>query len=95
MAYKMMQGTVIVHPRKVIRVVRVMDEIPEVDEIDGIAEKMRELMLSKHGEQFADVVVVQGSAKENFRLFDDAHAVSRVRTALFDAAISWSPIALD
>jgi hypothetical protein len=95
MAYKLIHGTVVERPRKVIHIVRVLDEILEVSEIDDIAEKMRDRMLSKFGEPFADIVVVQGTTQDNLRLFGDAHTVSRVRAALFNAAVSWSPITLD
>ena len=66
----------------------------ELHQIDAIVTKMRERMLSKHAEQFADVVVIQGNSKETLRLFGDSYAVSRVRAAMFHAAISWQPIEL-
>jgi hypothetical protein len=59
------QGTVFDGPRRVIHVVRVVDEILDFAEIDDIAERMRNYALSRHGEQAANVVVVQGSGKEN------------------------------
>lgn len=95
MAHKLIYGTLVQHPRKVIHVVRVVDEIPDAREIDDIANMMRERMLSKHGEQVADVVVVQGTTQENPRLFGDTYSVSQVRAALFRAAVRWSPIMLD
>jgi len=82
-------------PRKVIHVVRVNDDILSMPEADEIAAKMRERMLSKHGEQAADVVVVLGHSKETLRLIGDSYAVTRVRTAMFNAAIRWQPIELD
>ena len=95
MAYSLKYGAVLEHPRKVIHVVRVVDDILEMWEIDDVADKMRDHRLSKHGEHFADVVVVQGTTRENFRLFGDTNSVSRVRTALFNAAVNWAPITLD
>jgi hypothetical protein len=40
-------------------------------------------------------VIVQGDSKETLRLFGETHAVGRVRAALFNAAVSWSPLQLD
>ena len=42
-----------------------------------------------------NVIVVQGAGKETLRLFGDAHAVNRVRAAMFNAALNWSPLDLD
>jgi hypothetical protein len=95
MTYKLVQGTVFDSPRRVIHVVRVVDEILDFAEIDDIAEKMRNYALSRHGEQAANVVVVQGSGKETLRLFGDPRAKTLVRAALFNAAVSWSPLTLD
>ena len=95
MAHKLTYGTVVDRPRKVIHIVRVAGKIIDAWEIDEIATKMRERMLSKHGEQFADVVIIQGNTKETLRLFGDSYAVTRVRAAMFNAAISWRPIKLD
>jgi hypothetical protein len=63
-------------------------------EIDEIIEAVRERMLSRHDEQSATVVFVQGTRRETLRLFGEPYAVSLVRAAMFNAAISWSPIAL-
>jgi hypothetical protein len=95
MARELTYGTVLDRPRKVIHVVRLLDGTLDAEEIDEIAAKMRERMLSKHGEQAADVVVVQGSSKETLRLSGDSYAISRVRAAMFNAAISWRPIELE
>jgi hypothetical protein len=95
MAHKLIHGTVIDRPRKVIHVVRIIDEILNTWEIDNIIEKMCEHLLSKHGEQVPDVVVVQGTAQETLGLFGPSYAVSRVRTAVFDNMMSWLPITLD
>jgi hypothetical protein len=95
MMRKLVHGIIIDHPRQIIHVVRVIDEILEFSEFNDIAEKMRAYALSRHGEQTPNVVVIQGNTKENLRLFGDLHAVSRVRAALFNAEVSWSPLDLE
>ncbi len=95
MTIRLVHGIVQDRPRKVIHVVRVMDQILELGEIDDIAERMRQHALSRHGDQAANVVVVQGGAKETLRVFGDPHCVGLVRAALFNAAVRWSPIELD
>jgi len=95
MSRELLYATVVTGPRQVIHVVRVVDEILDPAEIDGIAEMTRARMLSRHGEQMPNVVVVQGSGKETLRLFGDPHAVTRVRAALFNAALSWAPFTLE
>jgi hypothetical protein len=77
----------------VIHVVRVLDEILEFSELDELAERMRERMQHR-GELIADVVIVQGNSKETLRLHGMPYSVSRVRAAMFNAALSWSPIEL-
>jgi hypothetical protein len=89
-----MYGTVVDRPRQVIHVVRVVDATLDFQEIDSIATRMRERILSRSGEQAPNVVVIHGSGKETLRLFGEPHAVTRVRTALFNAAVSWSPLEL-
>ena len=95
MTHKLMYGVVLDRPRHAIHVVRVIDELLDLAEIVEITEKMSNHILSRRGEQAANVVLVQGNNKETLRLFGDAHAVTSVRTALFNAAISWSPFRLD
>jgi hypothetical protein len=95
MSYKLIHGTILDGPRQLIHVVRVVDEILDLAEIDDIAEKMRNHVLSRHGEQVANVVIVQGSSKETLRLFGDSRATTLVRASLFNAAVSWSPLSLD
>jgi hypothetical protein len=95
MAYKLAHGMVIEHPRKAIHVVRIIGETLETWEIDALAEQMRRRLLSRTGEQAADVVVVQGDTRETLRIFGDPYSVSRVRTAMFNAGLTWSPIRLD
>lgn len=91
---QLLYASVLDEPRKIIHVVRVVGEIIELHEISEIITKTQDRMLSKYGEQFANVVLVQGNSKETLHLFGDFHAVSRVRTAMFHAAISWQPIEL-
>ena len=74
---------------------RVADALLEADEVDDLAERMRQRALAKYGEQAADIVVVQGDSKETLRLFGEPYSVSRVRAAMFNAAIGWQDLALD
>ena len=59
-----------------------------------LAERMPERLASR-GETMADVVVIQGDRKGTLRLFGESYSVGRVRAALFNAALSWSPLELD
>jgi hypothetical protein len=95
MTYQLVYGMVVDRPRKVIHVVRIVEEQLEIAEIEEVAERMRQRALSRHGDQTADVVVVQGDTKETLRLFGDPYCVTRVRAAMFNAAVSWTPINLD
>ena len=94
MSHRLSYGTVRESPRRVIHVVRVVDEILDPPELDEIAERLRE-RLQNRGELTADVVVVQGSSKDTLRLVGIPYSVSRVRAAMFNAALSWSPLELD
>lgn len=94
MTTRLSYGTVRESQRRAIFVVRVLDELLEPDDIEAIDQRMREKLTSR-GEPTAEVVVVQGDSKETLRLFGDPHAISRVRAAMFSAAISWKPIELD
>ena len=94
MSHRLSYGTVRDAPRRVIHVLRVHDAILEAPEIVDITERMRE-RLAVRGEAFADIVVIQGDSKETLRLFGAAYSVGRVRAALFNAALSWSPIELE
>ena len=87
-------GTVWDTRRNAIYVIRVKDDVIDAMEADEIAELIREKIQSR-GEYAADVVVIQGEAKETLRLYGTPHSVSRVRAAMFNAAISWRPIELD
>jgi hypothetical protein len=96
MTRRLLYGIVPDRPRWIIHVVRFTDDdAPDIHDIDDTAAKLRDHMLSKHGEQAANVVVIAGHSKETLRLFGDSHAVSRVRAAMFNAAINWSPIEID
>jgi hypothetical protein len=88
------QGTVRESIRQVIYAVRVHDTVLELHEVDGIAARMRD-RLAHRGEGSADVVVVQGRGKNSLRLFGTPYSVNKVRTAMFNAAINWTPIELD
>ena len=87
-------GTVRDSQRTAIYVIRVKDEAIDSFEADEIAERMREKIQSR-GDFAADVVVVAGDSKETLRLYGIPYSVGRVRTAMFNAAISWQPIELD
>jgi hypothetical protein len=88
--YAKVQGSA----RSTIYAVRVQDEILDLDEIDQLAARMREKVEAR-GEFAADVVVVQGGSKETLALYGVPYSVARVRTAMFNAAIRWMPIAFD
>jgi hypothetical protein len=95
MSYKLTYGIVKYRARKVVHVVRNTGGDLALPEINDVVEMVWERMLSRHGEQTTAVVFVQGNTKETLRLFGDSYAVALVRTAMFDAAVSWSPISLD
>jgi len=94
MSHRLSYGTVRESPRQAIYVVRVHGELLLPHEIDDIAARMRERLHSR-GESSADVVVVQGDSRETFRLFGLPYSVGRVRAAMFNAAVNWTPIDLD
>ena len=54
--------------------IRVKDDVIDAMEADEIAELMREKIQSR-GEYAADVVVIEGEAKETLRLYGAPHAV--------------------
>lgn len=93
MSYKRTYGIVKYQARKVVHVVRNTGDDLAMPEINDVVEMVRERMLSRHGEQTAAVVFVQGNT--TLRLFGDSYAVALVRTAMFNAAVNWSPITLD
>src|SRR5262249_32307187 len=81
-------------PRRVIHVVHAHDMALEPHTVDDITARMQERLASR-GELNADVVVVQGGGKTTFRMYGLPYSVSRVRAAMFNAAISWTSIELD
>ena len=95
MTHRFVHGIVQAQPRKVIHVIRVVDDVLSLTQVHEAAERMRQHALSRYGDQAADVVVVQGGSKETLRLFGEPHSVTRVRAALFNAALTWSPLELD
>lgn len=95
MALKLLHGTVRDGPRQVIHVILVVDKILEFAEVDDAMEKMRAHILSKCGEQDPNIVIVHGDRRETFRLVGETHAVTRVRAALFNVAVTFSPLRLD
>jgi hypothetical protein len=95
MTHRLLYGTVRDRPRKAIHVVRVVSGELDFVDIDEIAERMRQRALSRYGDQVADVVVVQGDSKNTLRLHGPADCVTRVRAAMFNAALNWTPIELD
>jgi hypothetical protein len=88
-------AVVIERQQKAIHVVRLLDRLIDPDEADELAAETREYLLAKRGEQDADVVIMQGKTKDDFRLFGISSSTARVRTALFHAALNWSPLDLD
>jgi len=80
--------------RTAIYAIRVQGDAVDPIEADNIAERMREKMLAR-GESATEVVVVCGDSKETLRLYGTPYAMTRVRTAMFNAAIGWQPIELD
>ena len=80
--------------RQVIYAIRIHDAILDLPEIEDVTARMRE-RLAHRGEASADVVLVQGDAKTNLRLFGTPYSVNRVRAAMFSAAIRWTPVKLD
>jgi len=95
MSYQLLYGTVRESPRRVIHAVRLVDALLDDAALAHLAEQIRERIFTKTGEPYAAVVVVQGHDKETLRLFGDAYAVTRVRAAMFNAALRWSGFALD
>jgi hypothetical protein len=94
MARSFVYGVVRDSQRTAIYVIRVKEGVIDAVEADALAERMRKHVQAR-GDFAADVVVVEGEAKETLRLYGIPYSVSRVRAAMFSAAISWSPIELD
>jgi len=94
MARTFVYGMIRETARTAIYAIRAKDGGVDPVEAVDFAERMRDKMLSR-GETMADVVVISGDTKETLRLYGAPYAVSRVRAAMFNAAISWQPIELD
>lgn len=94
MTYRLSYGTVRESQRRAIHVLRVEDGALTLLEIDDLAERMRG-WLQHRGELTAEVVIVQRFAKETLRLFGAPHAATRVRAAMFNAAVSWTTFTLE
>jgi hypothetical protein len=95
MTLRLMHGVVSDRSRHVIHAVRLLDVIPDFPQVEEIADRMRSRMLARHGEQMPNIVIIVGSTRETLHLFGETHGVGLVRTALFNAAVSWSPLQLD
>jgi len=91
MAVQLTHGTLRESRWRAIHVVRVNGEILDAMEIEEIADSMR-ARLAHRGEPTAEVVVVQGDTKETLRLYGDPYSISRVRAALFNAAVTFVPM---
>jgi len=86
-------GTVRETERRAIHVLWVAGEVLEPPEIDDIAERLRE-RLAHRGEPTAEVVVVQADSRETLRFYGHPYSISRVRAALFNAAVTFAPMTL-
>jgi hypothetical protein len=95
MTLKLLHGTVRDGPRQVIHVVLVVDKILEFPEVDNVVENVRAHILSKSGEQDPNIVIVHGDRRETLHLVGETHAVTRVRAALFNVAVTFSPLKLE
>ncbi len=95
MTYQLLYGLVRENPRKAIHAVRLIDALLNDVGMEALAETIREQIRTKTGEQYAAVVVVQGHDKATLRLIGEPYAVSKVREAMFNAAISWRAFALE
>jgi translation initiation factor 1 (eIF-1/SUI1) len=93
MSYRLTVATVRESRRAAIYVVRIDGTDVDEHDVGEVAERMREKLESR-GEIAADVVVVQGGGKETLRLHGSSYSVSKVRAAMFNAAITWQPIDL-
>lgn len=95
MNHQLLYGAVRDGPQRVIHAVRLVDALLDDAALAGLAEEIRDRIFTKTGEQFAAVVLVQGHDKETLRVFGEPYAVTRVRAAMFNAALKWREFALD
>ena len=79
--------------RTSIYAIRIRGALIQPHEADAIAERVRE-RLAQRGELGTDIVVIQGDTKNTLRLFGTPYSVNRVRAAMFNAAIRWTPLDL-
>lgn len=93
MPYELHYGSLRESERAAIYVLRVDADLLDNGEVEDLAQRMRERMLHL-GKSVSDVVVLHGTSRETFRLFGLPYSVSKVRAALFNASISWTPISL-
>ena len=91
--YQLEHATVRDTQRSPIHAVRIVDALLNPHELDELSEQLRH-KLSARGEPLANIVIVQGYSKETLRLHGDSYSVSRVRTAMFNAEISWGSFSL-
>ena len=85
MTHRLEYGIVRESPRRVIHVVRVRGAMLDVSEIGNIAERMRNARVPRRGGGRGRDGA--GSGKETLRLTGDPDSVSRVRAAMFNAAL--------
>ena len=91
MTYDLDCGIIRESKRRAIYLVRVRDALLDPMEAADLAERILERVQSR-GEMSADVVVMQGDSRETRRFFGHPYSVSLARAALFNAAVSWTPI---
>jgi hypothetical protein len=94
MARKIDHATIRKSARTAIHIIKVTGPRLAYWEIEDIAEQARQTMLSKMGEQLADVVVLQDEPNGIPLLFGAPDSVARVRSKLRDAVLLWEPIDL-
>jgi hypothetical protein len=94
MPYRLSYSTVRNTERSVIYVVRVDGKSQSLPEINDIATRMHE-RLHARGEGASDVVVLQEYSKAMPQFFGSPYSVSRVRAAMSNTALDWSPFELE
>jgi hypothetical protein len=95
MSYQLLYGAVRDSPHRVIHAVRLVDALLDDAALVELAGEIRDRIFTRTGEQYAAVVLVQGHNKETLRVFGEPYAVTRVRAAMFNAALRWREFALD
>ena len=92
-SYHLEHATIRDTQRSPIHAVRIIDALLTPLELDELAEQLRR-KLSARGEPLANIVIIQGYNKETLQLHGDSYSVSRVRTAMFNAQMSWAALNL-